>query len=189
LAAAGWSLKGGALARDSDGAPFRFEIMVSTKEDERLALAFARGLERIGARADVRLADSIQAFRRLQTYDFDMIVYNWVSSLSPGTEQKKYWSAAAADTPGERNYMGVKEPAVDAMIDAMLAARERPDFVSAVRALDRILLSGFYVVPLFHVREQWIARWKTIQRPDVTPLYGPVLETWWRATSPAGTDG
>ncbi|HVI29338.1 extracellular solute-binding protein [Hansschlegelia sp.] len=189
LAAAGWSLKNGELVHESDGTPFRFEIMVSTKEDERLSLAFARGLERVGARAAVRLADSIQAFRRLQTYDFDMIVYNWVSSLSPGTEQKKYWSAAAADTPGERNYMGVREPAVDAMIDALLAARERADFVSAVRALDRVLLSGFYVVPLFHVKEQWIARWKTIRHPDVTPLYGPVLETWWRTTSPAGTDG
>ncbi|MFC7051352.1 extracellular solute-binding protein [Hansschlegelia quercus] len=183
LAEAGWAVKDGELRRTSDGEPFRFEIMVSTKDHERLSLAFARGLERIGVRATVRLADSVQAFRRLQTYDFDMVVYNWVSSLSPGTEQKKYWSVAAADTPGERNYMGVREPAVDAMIAALLAARERPDFVSAVRALDRVLLSGFYVVPLFHVKEQWIARWKTIERPEKTSLYGPTPETWWRAPS------
>ncbi|WP_271168446.1 extracellular solute-binding protein [Hansschlegelia plantiphila] len=186
LSAAGWSAKNGELRRDADGEPMRFEIMVSTKEQERLSLAYVRGLERAGIRATVRLADSIQAFRRMQTYDFDMILYNWVSSLSPGAEQKKYWSVAAADTPGERNYMGVKQPAVDAMIAALLVARERPDFVSAVRALDRVLLSGFYVVPLFHVKEQWIARWKTVERPETTPLYGPALETWWRAPSSAG---
>lgn len=184
LAEAGWSSKDGEMRRDADGAPLAFEILVSTKDQERLSLAFARALERLGVRATVRLADSIQAFRRMQTYDFDMIIYNWVSSLSPGVEQKKYWSPANADTPGERNYMGAREPAIDAMIAALLEARERPDFVSAVRALDRVLLSGFYVVPLFHVKEQWIARWKSVERPAITPLYGPALETWWRA--PAG---
>lgn len=186
LSRAGWTIRNGELRREGSDGPLGFEILVSTKDQERLSLAFVRSLDRAGVRAKVRLVDSIQAFRRLQTYDFDMIVYNWVSSLSPGAEQKKYWSVAAADTPGERNYMGVKEKAVDAMIAALLAARERPDFVSAVRALDRVLLSGFYVVPLFHVKEQWIARWKGVERPDVTPLYGPALETWWRAPTPAG---
>ncbi|RXF75090.1 ABC transporter substrate-binding protein [Hansschlegelia zhihuaiae] len=186
LAAAGWTIKGAELRRADTGEPMRFEILVSTKDEERLSLAFVRSLERAGVRATVRLVDRIQAFRRMQTYDFDMIIYNWVSSLSPGTEQKKYWSVAAADTPGERNYMGAKQKAVDAMIAALLAARERPDFVSAVRALDRVLLSGFYVVPLFHVKEQWIARWRSVERPAVTPLYGPALETWWRAPAAAG---
>ena len=186
LAAAGWGLRGGALRRTDTNEPLGFEILVWTKDQERLSLAFARSLERAGVRATVRLVDSIQGFRRLQTYDFDMIIYNWVSSLSPGAEQKKYWSVAAADTPGERNYMGAREKAVDAMIAALLAARERPEFVSAVRALDRVLLSGFYVAPLFHVKEQWIARWKGVARPDVTPLYGPALETWWRDPGPAG---
>jgi peptide/nickel transport system substrate-binding protein len=184
LAEAGWRVRNGELRRDGTNEPFRFEMLVSTKDQERLSLAFSRGLERAGVRATVRLVDAIQHFRRLQTYDFDMIIYNWVSSLSPGTEQKKYWSVAAADTPGERNYMGVKQPAVDAMISALLAARERPEFISAVRALDRVLLSGFYVVPLFHLEEQWIARWRTVERPQITPLYGPAPETWWRAPPP-----
>lgn len=186
LAEADWTLESGDLKRSDTKETMKFEILVSTKDQERLSLAFARSLERAGVRATVRLVDSIQAFRRLQTYDFDMIIYNWVSSLSPGVEQKKYWSVAAADTPGERNYMGVKEPAVDAMIAALLAAEERADFVSAVRALDRVLLSGFYVTPLFHVKEQWIARWKSVERPETTPLYGPALETWWRAPAKAG---
>lgn len=185
LDAAGWSVQNGDLKRKDSGEPFRFEILVWNKDQERLALAYGRGLERAGVRASVRLVDTIQAFRRQQTYDFDMIQYNWVSSLSPGAEQKKYWSVAAADTPGERNYMGVREPAVDAMIAALLTARGRPEFTSAVRALDRVLLSGFYVVPLFHVKEQWVARWKTaVERPEKTPLYGPAFETWWRAPKP-----
>ncbi|GLK80722.1 extracellular solute-binding protein [Methylopila turkensis] len=181
LAAAGWRVKGGELRRESDDAPFRFEVLVSTRDQERLALAYARALERAGVRATVRLVDSVQAFRRQQTYDFDMIQYNWVSTLSPGAEQRKYWGSVAADTPGERNYMGVKEPAVDAMIAALLAAEERRDFVSAVRALDRVLLSGFYVVPLLHVERQWLARWTRIERPEKVPLYGALPETWWRA--------
>lgn len=185
LAEAGWSVTGGELRRSASGEPFRFEILVSNKDQERLALAYSRALERAGVRATVRLVDNVQAFRRMQTYDFDMIQYVWVSTLSPGAEQRKYWSSVAADTPGERNYMGVKQPAVDAMIAALLAARDRPEFVSAVRALDRVLLSGFYVVPLFHVPDQWIARWRGVERPETTPLYGPAFETWWRAPAPA----
>lgn len=181
LAAAGWTVKRGQLVSAATGEPFRFEILVSTKDQERLSLAFSRSLERAGVRATVRLVDSIQAFRRLQTFDYDMVIYNWYASLSPGVEQRKFWGSTAADTPGERNYMGVKQPAIDAIIDALLAARERLDFVSAVRALDRVLLSGFYVVPLFHVKEKWIARWRRIERPEKTPLFGPTLETWWSA--------
>jgi peptide/nickel transport system substrate-binding protein len=186
LETGGWKVRNGDLRNVATDEAFRFEILVWTKDDERLSLAFARGLERAGVRATVRLVDSIQALRRLQTYDFDMIIYNWYSSLSPGLEQRKFWGVSAADTPGERNYMGVKQPAVDAMIDALLVARERPEFISAVRALDRVLLSGFYVVPLFHVKEKWIARWKTLARPETTPLFGPMLETWWRASDHAG---
>ncbi|QZN99423.1 extracellular solute-binding protein [Chenggangzhangella methanolivorans] len=184
LEEAGWKVQRGELRETSSGEQMRFEILVSNKEQERLSLAFARGLDRVGVRATVRLVDSIQAFRRMQTYDFDMVIYNWYASLSPGMEQRKFWGSSAADTPGERNYMGAKEPAIDAMIDALIAARDREEFVSCVRALDRVLLSGFYVVPLFHLEKTWIARWKTLDRPERASLFGPMLETWWRA--PAG---
>lgn len=186
LGDAGWAVDRGQLRNPAADDTLRFEILVSNKEQERLSLAFARGLERAGVRATVRLVDSVQAQRRMQTYDFDMIVYNWYSSLSPGMEQRKFWGSVAADTPGERNYMGAKEPAIDALIDALIAARDREDFIAAVRALDRVLLSGFYVVPLFHVEKTWMARWKAIDHPDVTPLFGPMLETWWRDPAPAG---
>jgi peptide/nickel transport system substrate-binding protein len=108
-----------------------------------------------------------------------MISYRWDQSLSPGNEQSFYWGSAAANEQGSRNYMGVRSPAIDAMIAAMLAARERSDFVAAVRALDRLLISGSYVVPLFYLPEQWVARWTTIQHPGRTSLFGYLPETWW----------
>ena len=101
-----------------------------------------------------------------------MLQNRWDQSLSPGNEQSFYWGSEAADIPGTRNYMGAKDPAIDALIAALLEARERPAFVSAVRALDRTLMSGFYAIPLFNVAEQWIARWNRIERPAATALTG-----------------
>jgi len=109
-----------------------------------------------------------------------MIQNRWDQSLSPGNEQAFYWGSAAADQPGTRNYMGVKSPAVDAMIAALLKAEDRGDFVAAVRGLDRVLISGFYVIPLFYLPAQWVARWTTVGRPATTSLYGYLPETWWR---------
>ena len=130
--------------------------------------------------ARVRSVDAVQYDGRKLAYDFDMIENRWDQSLSPGNEQAFYWGSAAADAPGTRNYMGVKSPAVDAMIAALLQAESQADFVSAVRALDRVLISGVYVVPLFHLPAQWIARWTTVGRPPHTSIYGYLPETWWR---------
>ena len=113
----------------------------------------------------MRSVDAVQFDQRRLGFDFDMIQNRWDQSLSPGNEQSFYWGSEAADSPGTRNYMGAKDPAIDAMIAALLEARERPAFVSAVRALDRTLMSGFYAIPLFNVQEQWIARWNWIERP------------------------
>jgi peptide/nickel transport system substrate-binding protein len=109
-----------------------------------------------------------------------MIQNRWDQSLSPGNEQFFYWGSEAADNQGTRNYMGAKDPAIDALIAAMLEAREHSAFVSAVRALDRTLMSGFYAIPLFNIQEQWIARWNRIQRPKATALTGYLPETWWQ---------
>ncbi|HXW27905.1 MAG TPA: extracellular solute-binding protein [Xanthobacteraceae bacterium] len=183
LTAAGFELSGTHLRHRSTGQPLTFEILVATRQQERLALTFARDLERAGILARVRLVDSVQYDQRRQTFDFDMIQFEWSESLSPGNEQSFYWGAAAADEPGSRNYMGVRNSAVDAMIVAMLGAEDRGDFIAAVRALDRVLISGFYVVPLFHLHDQWIARWARIERPARTSLFGYLPETWWTKTS------
>ena len=180
LKGAGYELKGNSLVSTKTGEPLAFEIMVVNKEDERLALAYQRTLERIGVKVSVRAVEDAQFQPRLQQFDYDMVRRGWSASLSPGNEQLGRWSQAAADRPSSFNYAGAREPAIDAMIDAMLAARTREDFVAAVRALDRILISGYYVTPLFYLPDQWIARWDHVEHPETTALTGYQLETWWR---------
>ncbi|MEI7806743.1 MAG: extracellular solute-binding protein [Hyphomicrobiales bacterium] len=177
---AGYELKGTELRNRASGQPFTFEILTTTKDQERLALAYSRDLKRAGIAVRVRVVDAVQFDRRRINFDFDMMENRWDQSLSPGNEQGFYWGSVAADQEGTRNYMGIKSPAADAMIAAMLNAQSREDFVSAVRALDRVLLSGFYVVPLFHLPNQWVARWASIKHPAETSLYGYLPETWWR---------
>jgi peptide/nickel transport system substrate-binding protein len=180
---AGYAVIDGKLRATRSGEPFGFEIMVTTRDQERLALAFQSNLRRAGIDARVRMVDAVQYDRRRLTYDFDMIHNVWDQSLSPGNEQSFYWGSAAADRPGTRNYMGVKSPAADAMIAAILRARARDDLVAAVRALDRVLISGRYVVPLFYRPGQWIARWAHIRHPAATSAAGYLPETWWSARS------
>ncbi|MGB6270296.1 MAG: extracellular solute-binding protein, partial [Pseudolabrys sp.] len=178
--AAGYELKGTQLTNVGTGRPLSFEILTTTRDQERLALAFVRSLKRAGIEARVRTVDATQFERRRIAFDFDMMEYRWEQSLSPGNEQLFYWGSGAADQQGSRNYMGVKSKAVDAMIAAMLAATGRTDFVAATRALDRILLSGFYVVPLYFPPVQWVARWTRIEHPSHTSLFGYLPETWWQ---------
>jgi peptide/nickel transport system substrate-binding protein len=185
---AGYVLDGTVLRSRATRRPFSFEILVTSKDQERLALAYARDLKRAGIVARTRVVDAVQYDRRRLTYDYDMIEYRWDQSLSPGNEQAFYWGSAAADADGTRNYMGVKSAAIDALIATMLEARERDEFVAATRALDRVLMSGFYVVPLYHLPEQWVARWTTISHPAGTSLFGYLPETWWR-TPPAQDKG
>jgi peptide/nickel transport system substrate-binding protein len=179
FAAAGYELHGTQLVEQASGRPLAFEIMVTARDEERLALLFSQSLKRAGIDARVRFVDAVQYEGRRLNYDFDMIENRWDPSLSPGNEQAFYFGSAAADEPGTRNYMGIKSAAVDAMIAALLNAQSREDFVAAVRALDRALLSGFYGVPLFHLPEQWVARWTRIGRPETISLYGYLPETWW----------
>ena len=176
---AGYELDGTVLRHRETRQPLRFEILVTTRDQERLAINFARDLKRAGVMANVRSVDAVQFDRRRLTFDYDMIPYRWDQSLSPGNEQNFYWSSQAAGTDGTRNYMGAKNPAIDAMIGHLLQAKERDAFVSAVRALDRTLISGFYVVPLFYLPDQWVARWTRIDHPQTTSLYGYLPEAWW----------
>ncbi|WP_157961703.1 extracellular solute-binding protein [Acuticoccus kandeliae] len=175
---AGWSVKDGRLV-NAAGTPFSFEILVATRDDERLALAYQRLLRPIGIDARVRYADSSQYNARMLGFDFDMARVFWPASLSPGNEQTHRWSEAAADVEGSFNYAGAKTPAIDAMIAEMLAATTRERFVDAVHALDRVLLSGIYVVPLYHSPVQWVARSSRLGVPDKQNVAGVKLETWW----------
>ena len=180
LSEAGYDLDGTVLRQRTTKTPLTFEILATTRDQERIALAYARDLKRAGIEATVRAVDPVQFDQRRLGYEFDMIQIRWDQSLSPGNEQSFYWGSEAADIPGTRNYMGAKDPAIDALIAAMLEARERSPFMSAVRALDRALMSGFYGIPVFNVPEQWIARWNRIERPTATALTGYLPETWWQ---------
>jgi peptide/nickel transport system substrate-binding protein len=184
LSEAGYDLDGTVLRQRTTRVPLGFEILVTTRDQERIALAYQRDLKRAGIEASVRAVDPVQFDQRRLGYEFDMIQNRWDQSLSPGNEQSFYWGSQAADIPGTRNYMGAKDSAIDALIAALLEARERSDFVSAVRALDRTLMSGFYAIPLFNVAEQWIARWNRIERPAATALTGYLPETWWQKADP-----
>ena len=179
FAAAGYELKGAELVERRSGKPFSFEIMVENRDEQRLALLYSRTLKQAGITAHIRMVDAVQFESRKISFDFDMIENRWDQSLSPGNEQAFYWGSAAADENGSRNYMGIKNPAVDAMIAALLKAEQRDQFVSAVRALDRVLISGQYTVPLFHLPDQWVARWTSVRRPTKTSLSGYLPETWW----------
>ena len=181
LNAAGYELRGTDLVERRSGKPFGFEILAANRDEEKLALLFAGQLKRAGIAVNVRLVDAVQYEARRIGFEFDMLQNRWDQSLSPGNEQAFYWSSAAADSNGSRNYMGVKSPAADAMIAALLQAQSREEVVAAVRALDRLLISGFYVVPLFYVPEQWVARWTYIEHPPAISLHGIIPETWWRA--------
>jgi len=184
LSKAGYDLDGTVLRQRSTKAPLTFEILVTTRDQERIALAYMRDLKRAGIEASVRAVDAVQFDQRRLGFEFDMIQNRWDQSLSPGNEQSFYWGSEAADNQGTRNYMGARDPAIDALIAAMLEAREHANFVSAVRAGLRTLMSGFYAIPLFNAGEQWIARWNRIERPSATALTGYLPETWWQKPEP-----
>ncbi|MCV6600481.1 MAG: extracellular solute-binding protein [Cohaesibacter sp.] len=176
---AGYSLVDGVMKSSHTGRPLTFEFLATTKEQERLALAYSRILERLGIVMRIRTIDSAQYWERRKTMDFDMIKMSWSASLSPGNEQFSRWHSSQRDKDGWFNQAGAQDPAIDAMIDALLAAKSSKDFTAAVRAFDRALINGYYVVPLFHKAESWLGIWSHIGIPDGQPLGGYLSSSWW----------
>lgn len=179
LKKAGYDSSEGRL-RAADGAPLSLEVIVNLSEHERLLLAWKRVLDRVGIELRIRLVDSAQFERRRQNYDYDLIPWAWGASLSPGNEQGFRWGSKVADQPGSFNLAGVKDPAVDRMVAALVAARERAELVDAARALDRALIAGAYVLPLYHLPERRVARSSRLEHLEKTSLFGPVFDSWWR---------
>ena len=179
LKKAGYERRGANLVKADTGEPLAFEILARDQNEENLGLAFQRTCALLGVQASVRRVEALQYELRIKSFDFDMMRFVYPSSLSPGNEQINRWSSIAADAQGSFNFAGVSNPAVDATIAAMLAARSREDFVTAVRALDRVLMSGNYMVPLFYAPEDWWAVWSRIEHPETPSLYGAEPTTWW----------
>ncbi|MDI6836390.1 MAG: extracellular solute-binding protein [Rhizobiaceae bacterium] len=180
LKEAGYTIQGGKMV-DTAGKPLAFEVMTQNAGQEKMAVAFQRALKMIGVEMAIRTVDDAQYQARSNSFDYDMIIKAYTSSLSPGAEQVNRWGAASKDAQGSFNYAGVADPDIDRMIDALMNARTQEDFQAAVRAYDRLLVAGHYVVPLYHLGEQWVAHWKRIARPEQVPLYGYQLQTWWDA--------
>lgn len=177
---AGYELKGRRLVGPG-GKPLSFEILVQSPEQAKMAEAYKSTLSRLGIAVGIRLIDDSQYQARKDSFDFDMIIGAYSASLSPGAEQVYRWGSKSKDINGSFNYAGASDPAIDALINKIVTARSREDFVAAVRAYDRVLISGYYVVPLFHLPEQRLARWSFIQHPEKTALYGYQLPAFWRA--------
>ncbi|MGB0718878.1 MAG: extracellular solute-binding protein [Bdellovibrionales bacterium] len=177
LKQSGWAIENGQQTKNDK--TLSFELLLQTPEDEKLALHYAQSLKRLGIDLRIRVTDSADFLRRLNAYDFDMVLHDWQSSLSPGTEQLLYWGCAAATQPGRFNYAGICDPDIDAAATSVADTKTRVELVETMRKLDAKLLAGYYMVPLFYNAQDYIAYDRHIHAPQTTPLYGPVLETWW----------
>lgn len=180
LAQAGWKIdpKTRKLV-NAEGKELRFTILLVSPSFERIALPFVKNLERLGITADVRTVDSAQYRRLLDEFDYDVVVGNWPQSNSPGNEQRTFWGSAAADQQGSQNYLGIKDPVIDALIESVIAAPDRQALVDRTRALDRVLQWGQWVIPQWHIADDRVAYWDKFGRPGVVPDQGVQIDTWW----------
>ena len=178
LKEAGFAVVNGVMT-NAAGEPLKLEAISKTRDEERLFTLYADGLKRAGIELTIRSLESTSFNDRVRDYQFDIMQFSFVSSLSPGNEQRFRWLSENAGKPGTFNYPGVKSPAIDRVIDKVLAAKTDEDFTAAVRALDRLLLSGRYVLPLFHTEKVWVAHAAKLKHPDKSPLSGVQLDTWW----------
>ncbi len=191
LMEAGWRLDGKGVLRNAQGEPFTVEFLLVSPAFERIVLPYAQSLKKLGIQTSVRTVDSAQYERRVKSFDFDIIVGSWGQSLSPGNEQRNYWGSAAADRPGSRNLAGIRDKAVDFLINRIIYARSREELVAATRALDRVLLWNFYVVPMWHITYERTARWNRFGKPARIPEHSVGFPDiwWWDAQKAARIKG
>lgn len=180
LKEAGWIVKDGKRIHNDTGKPFTFEILLDDPNNEKLALALKQNLARMGIQPQIRSLDTAAFRGRLNEYDFDMVLYYWLSSLSPGTEQYLYWSCEAANQPARWNFAGICDPEIDELSKQIARAKTREELLAATQTLDQKLLDGQYMIPLYYNPKDFVAYRGGIEHPDVTPLYGLVVETWWK---------
>jgi microcin C transport system substrate-binding protein len=180
LKEAGWSLQGNRLLNDKTGEPFIIDYIDYSPVGERYVLPFQSNLQRIGIKVDYRMLDSSAYEARVRKFDFDMIGTVWGESLSPGNEQREYWGASSANREGSRNYAGIADPAVDALIDKVIFASDRPSLITATRALDRVLLANHFVIPQWYSQNDRYAYWDRFGRPQKLPEFSfGFPEIWW----------
>ncbi|PPR74172.1 MAG: Oligopeptide-binding protein AppA [Alphaproteobacteria bacterium MarineAlpha3_Bin2] len=179
LTEAGWRIKDNKRVHEKTGKPLEFEVLLVSPLFERIVLPFAKNLEKLGVAVRVRTVDPSQYRRRIDTFDFDVIVGGAGQSLSPGNEQRSYWGSTAADIEGGRNTIGIKDPVIDELIEKVIAAPDRKALVASVKALDRVLQWGHWVIPHWHAKYDRVAYWDKFGRPRITPIQGNQFLAWW----------
>ena len=192
LREAGYEVRDRQLVNANTNEPYAVEFLSGDRSFDRVFLLYKASLDRLGMKVTVRIVDPAQYENRLRSWDFDIITFAWGESLLPGNEQRGYWGSLAADQPGSDNVIGIKNPAVDEMIERIIYAKTYVDLAAATKALDRILLWNHYVVPQWSYAKMRTARWNRFGRPDTLPKYGmsafPTL-WWWDPEKAAKTGG
>ena len=191
LREAGYELRGGKMVNKATGEPLTVEFLEFQNTFERVILPFSASLKLIGIDATLRVIDPAQYQNRIRNFDFDITTTNWGESLSPGNEQREYWGSKAADSPGSRNLIGIKDPGIDALIEKVIFAKDRPAVIAATHALDRVLLAHDYVVPQWSSNQQRTLRWNRFNHPAILPLYASsgFPTTWWYDQARAAKTG
>lgn len=180
LSEAGWKIKDNKLVNTSNGQPFEFELLLYSQDFERIALPFKANLEKLGITMNVRVVDMSQYFKTIRSFNYDMIIHSFPQSVSPGNEQRDYWHSSLADQSGSQNVLGVKDPVVDALIEKLVNANNRAQQLSACRALDRVLLNGYYIIPQWYISVDRIAYWDKFDKPAINPIYNDSgFFNWW----------
>ena len=175
---AGYKFKDGRLL-DKSGKPIEIEFLIHQDGLQRTLMPFVRNLKRLGIQVHIRQVDVPQYIERMRTKDFDMTTDAMPQSLSPGTEQAQFWGSASADQPGNYNYAGIKNPAIDAVVQQLIRAPDRASLVTRTRALDRLLRAGYYQIPTYGKGENWLAYWNMYRQPAVKPKLSTGIDYWW----------
>ncbi|CAN0587060.1 unnamed protein product [Ectocarpus sp. 12 AP-2014] len=179
LKGAGYDIQNGKMTHTETGKPLAFEILLHQKNFERVVLPLKNNLARLGIDVSIRLVDTNQYIQRVRQYDYDVITQVLPQSDSPGNEQREYWHSSNLDVPGSRNYMGVNDPVVDELVGKVIRAPDREELIYRVRALDRVLLHGHYVIPQWYLPRDRIAYWAYLKKPGNTPKNGIDIDNWW----------
>ena len=176
----GWVIKNDLLTNQKTGQIFEFEILLRSQLFERIVLPMKRNLKKLGIIMRIRtVQDDSQYQKRLEEFDFDMVVTNYGSIISPGNEQRNYWGSLSADQPGSANIVGVKNPVIDEIIEDLISSKNRQELINYTRALDRILLFNYYLIPQFHIGHYRVAYWNKFSRPSISPKYDLGFDFWW----------
>lgn len=185
LKEAGWQIKNNQLTHLASGRTMKFEILLVSPTFERVVLPYKKNLERLGIQTSVAIVDVQQYSHRINEFDFDMIISVIGQSNSPGNEQRDFWHSSEADRPGSRNYFGIKDPVVDALIEQLILASDRESLINQTRALDRVLLWSHYVIPQWHNKHFRVAYWNKVALPKVMPKYSLGFDSWWSRSAEA----